>query len=206
MKEDILNNNLFGFVQVDIETPEDLKEKFSEMTPIFKNAEIKFEDIGENMQNYHNENKTPFNKGNKLIGSYFGKEILLYTPLLKWYLQQGLKITKFHCAIKYTPEKSFQQFADEASDARRARDIDKAYELLAETMKLFGNSRYGKTVTNKEKKFSTSYGNEDNISKKLIVHISKTWNNYMVKSMRKYQQREKYGWTSRFKLVLQFIT
>ena len=49
LKKDILNNSLFGFVQVDIETPEDLKEKFSEMTPIFKNAEIKFEDIGEYM-------------------------------------------------------------------------------------------------------------------------------------------------------------
>ena len=57
LKKDILNNSLFGFVQVDIETPKKL-----------------------------------------------------YTPLLKWYLQQGLKITKFHCAIKYTPEKSFQQF------------------------------------------------------------------------------------------------
>jgi hypothetical protein len=86
---------------------------------------------------------------------------------LKWYLQQGLKITKFHCAIKYTPEKSFQEFADEVSDARRAGDIDKAYELIAETMKLFGNSAYGKTVTNKENFVSTSYGNEDNISKKI---------------------------------------
>ncbi len=59
----VLNDNLFGFVQIDIETPEDLKEKFSEMTPIFKNAGIKFEDIGEYMQNYHNENDIPFNKG-----------------------------------------------------------------------------------------------------------------------------------------------
>ena len=119
------------------------------------------------MQNYHNENDIPFNKGKKLIGSYFGKEILLYTPLLKWYLQQGLKITKFHCAIKYTPEKSFQQFADEVSDARRAGDVDTSKELIAETMKLFGNSAYGKTVTNKENFVSTSYGNEDNISKKI---------------------------------------
>ena len=95
LKKDILNNKLFGFVQVDIETPEDLKDYFSEMCPIFKNAEIKFEDIGEYMQNYHNENNIPFNKGKKLIGSYFGKEILLYTPLLKWYLQQGLKKRNF---------------------------------------------------------------------------------------------------------------
>ncbi len=34
-------------------------------------------------------------------------------------------------------------------------------------MKLFGNSAYGKTVTNKEKNVSTSYGNEDSISKKI---------------------------------------
>jgi hypothetical protein len=128
------------------------------------------------MQNYHTENNVPFNKGNKLIGLYFGKEILLYTPLLKWYLQQGLKITKFHCAIKYTSEKSFQQFADEVSDARRAGDIDKPYELIAETMKFFGNSAYGKTDTNKKILFhllTVMKSYEDNISKKIIVHISK---------------------------------
>ncbi len=127
--QDILNNKLFGFVQVDIETPEDLKEYFSEMTPIFKKAEIKFEDIGEYMQNYHTENKIPFNKGKKLIGSYFGKEIVLYTPLLKWYLQKGLVITKFHCAIKYTPRESFQ-FADEVSDARELEMWIKLMNLL----------------------------------------------------------------------------
>ena len=167
LKEDILNDKLFGFIQVDIETPEELKEKFSEMTPIFKNAAINFEDIGEYMQNFHTENNIKFTKGNKLIGSYFGKDILLYSPLLKWYLQQGLVITKFHCAIKYNPECSFKTFADEVSDARRAGDVDKAYELIAETMKLFGNSAYGKTITNKEKFVSTTYGNEDNISKKI---------------------------------------
>ncbi len=53
------------------------------------------------------------------------------------------------------------------SDARRAWDIHKAYELIAETMKRFGNSAYGKTVTNKEKFVSTSFGNEDHISKKV---------------------------------------
>ena len=91
LEQDILNDKLFGFVQVDIETPEYLKEYFKEMTPIFKNAKIKFDDIGEYMQKFHIENNIKFVEGNKLIGSYFGKEILLYTPLLKWYLQKGLK-------------------------------------------------------------------------------------------------------------------
>ncbi len=34
-------------------------------------------------------------------------------------------------------------------------------------MKLFGSSAYGKTVTNKENFLSTTYGNEDNIGKKI---------------------------------------
>ncbi len=35
LNEDILNDKLFGFIQVDIKTPENLKAHFSEMTPIF---------------------------------------------------------------------------------------------------------------------------------------------------------------------------
>ena len=173
LNQDILNDNLFGFIKVDIETPENLKEKFSEMTPIFKNATIKFEDIGEYMQKFHTENNIKFNQGNKLIGSYFGKEIVLYSPLLKWYLQEGLIITKFHCAIQYKPEYAFNKFADEVSDARRAGDVDSAYELIAETMKLFGNSAYGKTITNKENLFQLLMVMKIIFLKRSISHILK---------------------------------
>ena len=54
--EDVLND-IFVFIQVDIETPEHLKENFSEMCPIFENAEIHFDDIEEYMKIYHTENK-----------------------------------------------------------------------------------------------------------------------------------------------------
>ncbi len=86
------------------------------MCPIFKNEEINFEDIEEYMQNYHTENNIKFYEDKILIVSFFGKEILLYSPLLKWYLQHGLVITKFHCAITYTPECAVKQFSDEVSD------------------------------------------------------------------------------------------
>jgi hypothetical protein len=143
------------------------------MCPSFENAEIKFEYIGEYMQNYHTENNVPFNKRKILIGSYFGKEIVLYSPLLKWYLQQGLKITKFYGAIKYQREYAFQQFADEVSDARRAGDADKVYELKAETMKLFGNSGYGKCITDKIKLFLQLTVMKITFLKRLIAHTLK---------------------------------
>ena len=162
-----MNDKLFGFVQVDIETPEHLKEYFKEMTHIFKNAKIKFDDTCEYMQKFHIENNIKFVQGIKMICSYFGKEMLFYTPILKWYLKKGLKITKFYNAIKYKPSYSFKNFADEVSNARRAGDIDKNYDLIAETMKLFGNSAYGKTITNKEGFVNTSYANENDITKKI---------------------------------------
>ena len=60
--------------------PEHLKEYFKEMTPIFKNAKIKFDDIGEYMQKFHTENNIKFVEGNTFIGSYFGKKYY-YIPL-----------------------------------------------------------------------------------------------------------------------------
>ena len=57
LNQDILNDKLFGFIKVNIETPENLKERFSQMTPIFKlmtpifkYATIKFDDNGEYME------------------------------------------------------------------------------------------------------------------------------------------------------------
>ena len=43
---EVRNERLFGCVEVDIRVPDHLKEKFSEMCPIFKNAEISRDDIG----------------------------------------------------------------------------------------------------------------------------------------------------------------
>ena len=64
------------------------------MTPIFKNVDVCLNDLGELMQEYakqHNIKDVPLLL---LIGSYFGKKIGLSTPLLKWYLEHGLVITR----------------------------------------------------------------------------------------------------------------
>ncbi len=44
-------------------------------------------------------------------------------------------ITKFYCDIKYITRESFKQFADDVAGAKRAGDVDKAYELIAESLK-----------------------------------------------------------------------
>ena len=67
--KDILNEKLFGFVEVDIKVPDELYDKFSEMSPIFKNIAIdssKKDVIGEHMFNYCQNNNIPLHKSKKL--------------------------------------------------------------------------------------------------------------------------------------------
>jgi hypothetical protein len=169
LKSDVMSDKLFGYVECDIRVPENLYEHFSEMCPIFKNIDIHGtkDIIGEHMSDYCAQNDIPVKKSRKLIGSMKGDKILLYTPLLKWYLEHGLEITKFYQAITYTPKKCFTRIVEEVSNARRAGDVDEDMAIIAETMKLVGNSLYGRTVMDKEKHTTTTFCGLDKISKRI---------------------------------------
>ena len=130
--KDILNEKLFGFVEVDIKVANELYDKFSEMSPIFKNIvsdSTKKDIIGDHMFNYCQSNHIPLHKSKKLIGSMFGEKILIYTPLLKWYLEHGLIITKFYEAVEYEKNVCFKELGETIADARRAGDADKSMEI-----------------------------------------------------------------------------
>ena len=65
----IQDGRLFGFVECDIEVPDQFKDYFSEMTPIFKNTEASLKDVGQHMQDYakeHNINPIQYGGGGAL--------------------------------------------------------------------------------------------------------------------------------------------
>ncbi|KAG2996395.1 hypothetical protein PC123_g22015 [Phytophthora cactorum] len=147
--EDIKNDKIFGFLECDIQTPEHLKDYFGEMTPIFKNSLIDCMDesiIGKHMYDYNQaREKSRAKPARKLIGSYFGGKILIYTPLLKWYLSHGMEITQTYSFIKASSHKAFAPFMEAVSSARREGDADKSKAMIAEMMKLVGNSAFGRS-------------------------------------------------------------
>ena len=147
----IQDKTFFGLVECDIEVPDHLRDYFSEMTPIFKNITLSQTDLFQPMKTYATDNDKLSHPPRLLIGSYFVNKILIMTPLAKWYLDHGLKITKIYQVVQYKPERCFSKFADSVTKARREGDVDKSKALLADTSKLIGNSVYGKTITNKEK-------------------------------------------------------
>ena len=115
------------------------------------------------MRTYAEENDVMKQPRRSLIGSMFGEKILLATPLLKWYLEHGLEVTRVYQVIEYTPNPCFKPFGDAVSDARRAGDADPSKVIIADTSKLTGNSGYGKTITNKERHRQVKYCDDDEV-------------------------------------------
>ena len=158
----VIDGTLFGMVECDVRVPDNLREYFAEMQPIFKNTTVTRDDIGSFMQQYAEEHDIMSTPRRMLVGSYRGEKILLATPLLRWYLAHGLVVDRVYQIIEYEPKPCFQNFGDSVSAARRAGDTDPDKAIIADTMKLLGNSAYGKTVTNVDRhrdiKYSTEVG------------------------------------------------
>ena len=84
----------FGFAEVDIEVPQELWPKFEEFPPLFKNQSVGATGIPQYVKDYlAKSGRTVMPDQQKLLGVLSAKKVLLYTPLLKWYHEHGLKIT-----------------------------------------------------------------------------------------------------------------
>ena len=166
--QNVLNDKLFGFFEVDIEVPEQKRKRFSEFCPLFVISEVTEEQIPQHMKDYKiNTGRKMIKNNKKLLGVMKTEKILLYSPLLKWYLNHGLQVTKIHRYISYTSGRPFKWFPEEVSSARRAADQDKNKRQLGDTAKLKGNSFYGKMIENLEKHMNTKFTTNE----KLIDNI-----------------------------------
>ena len=140
----VVKGTLFGMVECDVRVPEELQDYFSEMQPVFKNASVTRDDIGPFMRQYAEEYDILSKPRVMLVGSFRGVKILLATPLLRWYLAHGLVVDRVYQIIEY----------------ERAGDEDPDKAIIADTMKLLGNSGYGKTVTNVDRHRDVKYCTE----------------------------------------------
>ena len=104
------------------------------------------------------------------MGSFRGVNILPATPLLRWYLAHGLVVGRVYQIIECEPNPCFRRFGESVSTARRVGDEEPDKAIIADTMKLLGNSGYGKTVTNVDRhrdvKYCTEIGTSTLINKK----------------------------------------
>ena len=80
--------------------PPKRRDYFAEMPPVFKNVNTFKANFGNHMQQYAEEMNILNKPRRSLISSMFGNKLLLATPLLAWYLEHGLEVTRVYEVIK----------------------------------------------------------------------------------------------------------
>ena len=138
----VRTEELFGFVRVDITIEDDaLKERCKEFSPFFKHAHITRDDLGAHMKKFAEEAgmlKTP---QKALIGSMHAQDFWVDTPLLKWYLDLGCKVTRVYEVVQYEGQCVFEKFVNDITDARREADSDPTKAVHGENAKTTGKYR-----------------------------------------------------------------
>ena len=137
----------FGMIECDICVPEKMRDHFAEMQPLFKNIRLTRDDLGPCMRRYADEHSIMTTPRRMLVGNYRGDKILFATPLLRWYLDHGLEVMHVYQVIEYDPIPCFRRFGVVVSTARREADVHAHNTIIADTMKLLGNSGYVTSTT-----------------------------------------------------------
>ena len=132
-------------------------EYFEEMSPLFCTTDVPFNLIGEHMEDHVRRFELSEKSRRLLVGGMRGRQILIATPLLKWYLEHGMIVTKIYQVVEFTPQRCFREFVKEVSDGRRLGDAHPDKAIIADTTKLHGNSAFGGTIMDQEKFQSISY-------------------------------------------------
>ena len=116
----------FGSAEVDIHVSRELWTNFEEFPPLFYNSYIPSKAIVAHMKEYLQWTKRAGIQTEKLCERLTGKKMLLYAPLLEWYLEHGLKITDL--TIDHRPPKILTWFINDVTENRHGggEDPDKS--------------------------------------------------------------------------------
>ena len=165
--ERVRDPDWFGFAEVDIQIPKSLWAKFEEMPPFFYNKQIPEQAVPLHMKAYRDRTGRTQGRSQKLVRALSAEKMLVYAPLLRWYLDHGAVLLAVYRTIDYK-KASMQWFVDEVTEARRAGDADKTKALFADVFKLLGNSCYGKMIENVASHNSTRYTKDEKLVDRML--------------------------------------
>ena len=93
--------------------------------------------IGELMQNYIETNNLSKQPRKLLVGGLRAEKILLTSPLVKWYLEHGLCISRIYQTIEFGKAVAFDGFTNLVTQGRREGKATGS-KMRADTFKLLG--------------------------------------------------------------------
>ena len=145
--EDIISGQLFGFIIADVESSQKVVTEMTEFPPIIRKMTLTEDHLSDYTKKRLIKEKPSLKKFQRdtLVQCFNGKQLLLMTPLVKFYLEKGLRIFNISKFIQYIPSTALNPFA--AHVTRMRIDAEKNnLPTKGSTAKVFGNSSYGKVI------------------------------------------------------------
>ena len=140
------------------------------------NCEIGRDDIGDHLKEFAERHKLLSKPRKMLVSSFKLDRGPIVTPLLLFYLEKRVILRDVFWFLQYTPCRCFQTFVQNVVDARRKGDQNKESTVVAETMKLIGNSSYGYQIMDRSRHINTKYVKGPQVDKFLNNRYFKTLN------------------------------
>ena len=117
------------------------------------------------MKNYAIENEMLKHPQRMPISSFKLENGTVINPLFNFYMELGLQCTKIYRFVQYSPRKCFNNFVQSVVDAKREGDENPLSGVVAETMKLLGNSSYGYHIMDRSRHTITKYLSDEKTHK-----------------------------------------
>ena len=166
--------NWFGFAEVGMEIPKPLHAKFEEMCPFFFNKVVPIEVVPEHILDYLRSTSRKRGDGKKLVGALSAQRLLVYAPLLLWYVEHGAVIKKVYRTIDYQTAKIFPLFVEQVTEARRTGDVEKKQSAAGQGVQAAGEQRVRKAhrslgAANKHHLHQRREGSRQSLAKRVFL-------------------------------------
>ena len=138
----ILSGKLFGFAVLDVKTPLEQIKKYEKAGFLFplviRRQSITEEHLSSYMLERFIEESKKIDR-NTVIQTYNGSQLLVFTPIIQFWVSRGMEISNVTKFYQYIPGKALKPFADKVYTMRCEATYEKD-ESKGNTAKIFGNS------------------------------------------------------------------
>ena len=154
----ILQDRAFGLLKCDIITPEHAQKKYLDLNfpPIFRHVQVTKDMLTPEYQELADRLKKKLPIPKQLTLTFNATGIVLASPLVKYYIQNGLVVTNVYYFVEYIPDNVFQPFVTEMVKMRVQATIDDNSQKQ-NISKLMMNSSWGRLAMNVSKRKNIRY-------------------------------------------------
>lgn len=148
-----------GYIfEVDLEYPHELHDKHNQYPLAVERKKVKKNQLSNYQLEILTRTKTTTGNTEKLIGSLDDKKnYVVHYRNLKFYLQQGLKLTKVHRVVKFKQSPWLKKYIDLNTGFRQ----EAKSEFEKDFYKLMNNAVFGKTMENVRNRIDFKFGTDD---------------------------------------------